>query len=45
MPLKMTMMFKKSIITLRISNESFKKSVILMADFLSYNVNAVLRQA
>ncbi len=34
MPLKMTMMFKKYIITLRISNYKLKKSVI-MADFFN----------
>jgi hypothetical protein len=35
MPLKMTMMFKKYIITLRISNYKLKESVV-MADFLNY---------
>jgi|GEM_PF-3743198 hypothetical protein len=35
MPLKMTMMFKKYIITLRISNCKLKESVI-MAGFLIY---------
>lgn len=35
MPLKMTMMFKKYIITLQISNYKLKKSVV-MADFLTY---------
>ncbi len=34
MPLKMTMMFKKYIITLPISNYTLKKSVI-MADFFN----------
>ena len=37
MPLKMTMMFRKYIITLQISNYASKKSVI-MADFLTYKV-------
>lgn len=35
MPWKMTMMFKKYIITLQTSNYKLKKSVF-MADFLSY---------
>lgn len=34
MPLKMTMMFKKYIITLQISNSKLKKSVIV-ADFFN----------
>lgn len=37
MLLKMTMMFKKYIITLQISNDRLKKSVI-MADFLTHKV-------
>ncbi len=37
MPSKMTMMFKKYIITLQISNYKLKESVI-MADFLSYKL-------
>lgn len=37
MPLKMTMMFKKYIITLLISNDRLKESVI-MADFLTHKV-------